>query len=154
MDLIWSRWGPHRHTLGITSTNLCLVEVPSPVLQGTLCSGSQSTGFMWRLSKREKEKLVSEPLQSPCISPSHKLRDGWVTSAPTGELPTYHKAHVHAPDAGKEWRQEEKRAEEDEMVRQRHWLKGHEFEHPLGHRKGQESLSGCSPRGRKESNTT
>ena len=29
----------------------------------------------------------------------------------------YHKAHVHAPDAGKEWRQKEKRAEEDEMVR-------------------------------------
>ena len=94
MDLIWSRWGPHRHTLGITSTNLCLVEVPSPVLQGTLCSGSQSTGVMWRLSKREKEKLVSEPLQSPCISPSHKLRDGWVTSAPTGELPIPQDTHT------------------------------------------------------------
>ena len=31
------------------------------------------------------------------------------------------------PDAGKDWRQE-KRAGEDEMVRQNHQLSGHEFE--------------------------
>ena len=31
------------------------------------------------------------------------------------------------PDAGKDWRQEEKGAE-DEMVGWRHWLNGHEFE--------------------------
>ena len=81
IDLIWSRWGPHRHTLGITSTNLCLVEVPSLVLQGTLCSGSQSTGFMWWLSKREKEKLVSEPLQCPWIRTSQPITQtqGWLS---------------------------------------------------------------------------
>ena len=32
------------------------------------------------------------------------------------------------PDAGKHWRQEEKRATEDEMVGWHHWLNGHEFE--------------------------
>ena len=81
MDLIWSRWWPHRHTLGITSTNLFLVEVSSLVLQGTLCSGSQSTGFMWRLSKREKEKLVSEPLQCPWIRTSQPITQtqGWLS---------------------------------------------------------------------------
>ena len=32
------------------------------------------------------------------------------------------------PDAGKDWRQEEKGATEDEIVGQHHWLNGHEFE--------------------------
>ena len=32
------------------------------------------------------------------------------------------------PDAGKDWGQEEKGAAEDEMIRQGHWLNGHESE--------------------------
>ena len=32
------------------------------------------------------------------------------------------------PDAGKDWRWEEKGMTEDEMVGWRHWLDGHEFE--------------------------
>ena len=32
------------------------------------------------------------------------------------------------PDAGKDWRQEEKGMSEDEMVGRHHWLSGHEFE--------------------------
>ena len=32
------------------------------------------------------------------------------------------------PDAGKDWRQEEKGMTEDEMVGWHHWLSGHEFE--------------------------
>ena len=32
------------------------------------------------------------------------------------------------PDAGKDWRQKEKRVAEDEMVGLHHWLNGHEFE--------------------------
>ena len=32
-----------------------------------------------------------------------------------------------APDAGKDWRQEEKRTTEDEMVACHHWCNGHEF---------------------------
>ena len=31
------------------------------------------------------------------------------------------------PDAGKDWRQEEKGTTEDEMVGCHHWLNGHEF---------------------------
>jgi len=31
------------------------------------------------------------------------------------------------PDAGKDWRQEEKGMTEDEMVRWHHWFSGHEF---------------------------
>ena len=36
------------------------------------------------------------------------------------------------PDAGKDWRQEEKGTIEDEMVRWHHWLNEHEFEQALG----------------------
>ena len=36
------------------------------------------------------------------------------------------------PDAGKDWRQEEKEMTEDEMVGWHHWLNGHEFEQILG----------------------
>ena len=36
------------------------------------------------------------------------------------------------PDAGEDWRQEEKRTTEDEMVGWHQWLNGHEFEQALG----------------------
>ena len=58
------------------------------------------------------------------------------------------------PDAGKDWRQEEKGVAEDEMLGWHHWLKGHEFEQTLGDSEGQGSLACCSPRGRKEFDTT
>ena len=62
--------------------------------------------------------------------------------------------HWKDADAGKDWRQEEKRAIEDKMVRWHHWLNGHEFEQIPGDGEGQESLTGCIPWGRKESDMT
>ena len=50
------------------------------------------------------------------------------------------------PDAGKDWGQEEKGAE-DEMVGCHHPLNGHEFEQTLGDSEGRESLSCCRPMG-------
>ena len=58
------------------------------------------------------------------------------------------------PDAGKDWRQEEKGTTEDEMVGWHHQLNGHEFEQAPGIGDGQGSLVCCSPWGRKESDTT
>ena len=49
------------------------------------------------------------------------------------------------PDAGKDWRQEEKGMTEDEMVGWHHWLDGHEFEQALGVGDGQGGLECCSP---------
>ena len=49
------------------------------------------------------------------------------------------------PDAGKDWRQEEKGMTEDEMVEWYHWLNGHEFEQTAGNSEGQGSLAYCSP---------
>ena len=58
------------------------------------------------------------------------------------------------PDAGKDWRQEEKGMTEDDMVGWHHRLNGHESEQTLGVAEGQGSLVCCSPRGHKESDTT
>ena len=58
------------------------------------------------------------------------------------------------PDAGKDWRQEEKGMTEDRMVGWHHWLDGHEIEQPLGDSEGQGSLTCCSPWGRKELDMT
>ena len=48
-------------------------------------------------------------------------------------------------DAGKDGRQEEKGATEDEMVGWHHRLNGHEFEQTPGDTEGQGSLVCCSP---------
>ena len=58
------------------------------------------------------------------------------------------------PDAGKDWRQEEKGMTEDEMVRWHHWHSRCEFEQALGDGEGQGSLACCSPWGCQESDTT
>ena len=55
------------------------------------------------------------------------------------------------PDAGKDWRREEKGTTENEMVGWHHQLDGHEFEQTSGVGDGQGSLPCCNPWGRKES---
>ena len=57
------------------------------------------------------------------------------------------------PDAGKDWKQEEKGLTEDEMVEWHYWLDGHEFEQALGVGDGQGSLACCSPWGCKRLDT-
>ena len=58
-----------------------------------------------------------------------------------------------APDAGKDWRWEEKGMTEDEIVGWHRWLNGHEFEQAWGVGDGQGSLACCHP-GVAESDTT
>ena len=58
------------------------------------------------------------------------------------------------PDAGKDWRQEEKLTIEDDLVGWHHQPDGREFEQAPGVGDGQGSLACCSPWGGKESDTT
>ena len=58
------------------------------------------------------------------------------------------------PDAGKDWRWEEKGTTEGEMVGWHHRLNGHEFEQTLGVGDGQRGLACCDSWGHKESDTT
>ena len=51
------------------------------------------------------------------------------------------------PDAGRDWRQEEKGTTEDEIVGWHHWLNGHEFEQGRGVGDGHGSLACCGPWG-------
>ena len=58
------------------------------------------------------------------------------------------------PDAGKDWRREEKGTTGDEMVGRHHRLNGHEFEQTPEDSEGQGSLVCCSPCNHKESDMT
>ena len=58
------------------------------------------------------------------------------------------------PDAGKNWKQEEKGMTEDEVVGWHHRLDAQEFEQAPGVGNGQGSLAHCSPWGGKESDMT
>ena len=58
------------------------------------------------------------------------------------------------PDAGKDWRQEEKGITEDEVVGWYHWLDGPEFEEALGVDDGLGSLVCSSPWGCKDLDMT
>ena len=61
--------------------------------------------------------------------------------------------HWKRPDAGKDWRQKEKRATENEMVGWHHQFNRHEPRQTLRDGEGQGGLMCCSPWGHKESDT-
>ena len=58
------------------------------------------------------------------------------------------------PDAGKDWRQEEKRMAKDEMVGWHHGFNGHEFDQTPEDGEGQGRLACCSPWSHKEMDKT
>ena len=106
------------------------------------------------------EKTLVSPLDCKEIkSVSPKGNQSWIFIGRTvAEAPIVWPPHVKNwligkdPDAGKDWRQEEKGMTEVGTVGWHHRLKGHEFEHAPG--VGDGSLACCSSWGRKESNTT
>ena len=110
------------------------------------------------------EKTLENPLDCKEIKPvDPKGNQSWILIGRTdaeAETPMFWPPDVKNwltgkdPDAGKDWRQEEKGTTEDEMVGWHHWFNGHEFEQTLGVGDGQGSLACCSPWGHKESDTT
>ena len=144
---------------------------------------SQSFGFssshvrMWELDYKESwvlknwcfstvllENTLESLLDSKEIQPVHPKRNqSWIFIGRTDALakapilwpPDVKNWLVEKdPDAGKDWRQEEKGTTEDEMGGWHHWLDGHEFEWAPGVGGGQGSLACCSPWGHKESDMT
>ena len=110
------------------------------------------------------EKTLESPLDCKEIQPVHSKGDqSWVfigrTDAEAETLilwPPDAKNWLiwKDPDAGKDWRREEKGTTEDEMVGWHHRLDGHEFEQALRVGDGQGGLICCSPWDHKESDTT
>ena len=142
---------------------------------------SQSYGFssnhvwMWELDHKEgwapknwcfcivvMEKTLESPLDCKEIQQVHpKGHQSWILIGRTDAeaealilwLPDANSRLTRKdPDAGKDWRQEEKGTAEDEMVGWHHRLDGHEFEAP-GVGDGQRSLAFWSPWSRMESDT-
>ena len=110
------------------------------------------------------EKTLESPLDGKEIQPVHpKGNQSWIfigrtdteAETPILRLPDAKNWLIGKdPDAGKDWRREEKGVTEDKTVRWHHWLNGHEFEQALGIGDGQGSLACCSPWGCKELDTT
>ena len=121
------------------------------------CPSGQSFGFsnnhiwMWELDHKESwalknwcfwtvvlKKTLESPLDCKEIKPVHpKGNQSWIffrRNDAEAEAPILWVSDVKSwliwkdPDAGKDWRQEEKGMTEDEMVGGHHWLDGHEFE--------------------------
>ena len=79
----------------------------------------------------------------------------WCWTWSSNTLATWCKELIRKdPDAGQDWRQEEKGMTEDEMLGWHHWLNGYEFEQALGDGEGQISLACYSSWGHKESDMT
>ena len=105
------------------------------------------------------EKTLESPLDCKEIKPAYsKGNQPWIFIGRTdveAEAPIFWPPDAKswlvtkAPDAGKDWRQEEKGAIEDETVGWHRRLSGHEFGWTLGVGDGQEGLVCCSPWGHK-----
>ena len=122
---------------------------------------------MWELDHKEDwvpknwcfqtvilEKTLESPLDCKEIKPVRpKGNQPWIFTGRThaeAEGPILWPPDVKSqfigkdPGAGKDWRQEEKKATEDKMVGRHHRLNGHEFEQALGDGEGQGSLACCN----------
>ena len=110
------------------------------------------------------KKTLESPLDCKEIQPVHPQGDqSWIfigrTDAET-ETPIIWPPDAKnwliwkGPDAGKDWRQEEKVMTEDEIDGWLHWLNGHEFEKTPGVDDGQGGLVCCSPWCHKESDAS
>ena len=95
------------------------------------------------------EKTLESPLDCKEIKPVHpKGNQSWIFIGRTdaaAEAPLLWPPDARSwfigkdPDAGKDWRQEDKGMTEDEMVGWHHQVNGHEFEQALGNGEGQEA---------------
>ena len=115
----------------------------------------------WHFWTEVLEKTLESPLDWKEIQPVHPEGDQtWVFIGRTdveAETPIPDaKSWLTGkdPDAGKDWRQEEKGTTEDEMVEWHHQLNGHGFGWTLGVGDGQGSLVCCGSWGHNESDTT
>ena len=128
--------------------------------------------WMWELDYKESwelknwcfwtvvlEKTLESPLDYKKSQPVHpKGNQSWIFIGRTdaeAETPILwppdakNRLIGKDPDAGNDWRWEEKGTTQDEMVGWHHWLDAHEFEQAAGVGDGQGSLACCNPRGRR-----
>ena len=122
----------------------------------------------WTIKKAERQRIDAfelwywSPLDYKEMKPDNpKGNQSWIFIGRTdAEAPILWPPDAKSwfigrdPDAGKDWRQEEKGTTENEMIGWHHWLNGHESEQTQGDGEGQGGLACCNSWGHKESVTT
>ena len=108
----------------------------------------------WCFQTAILEKTLESPLDSKEIKPVVGRTDA-EAEAPTLWPPDAKSWLIWKdPNAGKDWRQKEKRVIEYKMAGQHHWFNGHELGQTLGDSEGQGSLVCCRSWGHEDSDTT
>ena len=143
---------------------ICEIFRNKKILSSQVCGFSSGHVWMWELDHKERwapknwcfwtvvlEKTLESPLDCKEIQPVHPKGDqSWIFIGMTdaeAETPILWPPDVKNqlvgkdPDAGKDWRQEQKGTTEDEMAGWHHWLRGQEFEQAQGKSEGQGSLA-------------
>ena len=110
------------------------------------------------------ENTLESPLDCKEIQPVYPKEDqSWVFIGRTdaeAETPILWPADAKnqligkVPDAGKDWKQKEKRASQEKIAGWHHQSNGHELGQTLGDAEGQRGLVCYSPWGEKESDMT
>ena len=149
--LTWVSWDCFTHKSLALGAKVWELSNEDKSLVFILHGFSSSHGWMWELYHKEGwvpknwcfwtvvlEKTLESPLDCMEIKSVHpKGNHSWIFIRRTdaeAETPTLWPPDRKSwligkdPDAGKDWRQEEKGTTEDEMVGWHHWLNGHEFE--------------------------
>ena len=142
-------------------------RLPCPSLSPGVCSNSRPLNWGCHptiSSSVVLEKTLESPKDSKETQPVNpKGNQPWIFTGRTddeAEAPELWPPDVRnwltgkEPDAGKDWRQEEKGMTEDEMVGWHHRCNGREFEQTPGDSKGQRILVCYTPRGHRESDMT
>ena len=120
--------GPSSQGYGFSSSHVCMWELDYKE------SWALKNWCFWTLVL---EKTFESPLDYMEIQPIHPKDQSWVFIGRTDveaetliPWPPDVKSWLiwKDPDAGNDWRQEEKETTEDEMVGWHHWLNGREFE--------------------------
>ena len=147
--------GPFSQSYGISSSYVCVWELDNKE------SWALKNWCFWTVVL---EKTLKNPLDCKEIKLVNlKGNQSWIfigrTDAET-EAPIIWPPDVKIwligkdPEAGKDWRWEEKRTTEDKMVGWHDWFSGHALEQGPGVGDGQGGPACCSPWGCKESDTT
>ena len=115
-----------------------------PGLSCSMQEGSLIFFAAWGILDIKEIKPVNPKGNQPWIF------TGWTDAEALIFWPPDGKRHLTGKDfdAGRDWRQEEKKGMTKEMVGWHHQLNGHEFEQAPGDGEGQGSLACCSPQQR------
>ena len=142
--------GPSSQSYGFSSSHVWMLELDHKE------SWAPKNWYFWTVVL---EKILESPWNCKEIKQVHpKGNQSWMFIGRTDAilwLPDVKNWLIGKdPDAGKDWRQEEKGMTEDEMVGWHHQLDRHKFKQAPGVGDGQGSLACCSPWGCKESDMT